>query len=244
MSTARKATIKVWRFDPEVDKEPYWQSYEVPVSETTTVLQGLFYITDYIDGSLSYRYCCRAAVCGSCAMYINGSYRLACETQIAWFPDRVIEISPLPHLKVIKDLVVDLEPFFAKYEMIKPYLINNSKPPEKERYQSPKDRKKLDEMIDCILCASCYSSCPTVWMSEEKDGYLGPSALTKAWRFVADSRDQGAKERLKVVASEHGLWRCHTAFNCVEACPKKINCTDAIQNLKKKAILNKFGLLR
>lgn len=244
MPTRNVAAIKVRRFDPEVDKEAYWQSYQVPIVGSMTVLQALFHITDYLDGSLSYRYCCRAAVCGSCAMFINGSYRLACETQISWFPNNEITISPLPRLTVIKDLVVDLEPFFAKYELIKPYLINNSKHHEKERYQSPKDRKKLDEVIDCILCASCYSSCPTVWMSEEKDGYLGPSALTKAWRFVADSRDQGAKERLDIVASEHGLWRCHTAFNCVEACPKKINCTEAIQNLKKKAILKKFGLVR
>ncbi|MHB0871274.1 MAG: succinate dehydrogenase/fumarate reductase iron-sulfur subunit [Chloroflexota bacterium] len=236
------ATLKVWRFDPKVDEKPYYQSYQVPVNPGMTVLQGLFYVTDRLDGSLSYRSCCRAGVCGSCAMFINGAYRLACETQIGWFPEGEITIGPLPRLKVIKDLVVDLEPFFAKYEQIKPYLINNSKPPEKERLQSPKDRRKLNETIDCILCASCYSSCPTVWMSEEEDGYLGPAALTKAWRFVADSRDEGTKERMEVVASEHGLWRCHTAFNCVEACPKKINCTDSIQNLKKKAILGKFGI--
>ncbi|MGE5619667.1 MAG: succinate dehydrogenase iron-sulfur subunit [Sphingomonadaceae bacterium] len=242
MSDLSVATLKVWRFDPKVDDEPYFQTYQVPVAQGMTVLQGLFYVTDRLDGSLAYRSCCRAGVCGSCAMFINGAYRLACETQIGWFPDGQITIGPLPRLKVIKDLVVDLEPFFAKYELIKPYLINNSKPPEKERLQSPKDRRKLNEVIDCILCASCYSSCPTVWMSEEEDGYLGPAALTKAWRFVADSRDEGTKERMEVVASEHGLWRCHTAFNCVEACPKKINCTDAIQNLKKKAILGKFGI--
>jgi succinate dehydrogenase / fumarate reductase iron-sulfur subunit len=242
MSDLSTATLKVWRFDPQADAEPYYQSYQVPVTKGMTVLQGLFHVTDRLDGSLSYRFCCRAGVCGSCAMYINGAYRLACETQIGLFPDGQITIGPLPRLRVIKDLVVDLEPFFAKYEMIKPYLINNSRPPEKERYQSPKDRKKLNEMIDCILCASCYSSCPTVWMSEEKDGYLGPAALTKAWRFVADSRDEGTKERMEVIASENGLWRCHTAFNCVEACPKHINPTEAIQNLKKKAIMGKFGI--
>lgn len=242
MSDLSTATLRVWRFDPKVDSEPYYQSYQVPVTKGMTVLQGLFYVTDRLDGSLAYRSCCRAGVCGSCAMYINGAYRLACETQIGWFPDGQITIGPLPRLRVIKDLVVDLEPFFAKYEQIKPYLINNSQPPEKERYQSPEDRRKLNEMIDCILCASCYSSCPTVWMSEEKDGYLGPAALTKAWRFIADSRDQGAKERMEVIASENGLWRCHTAFNCVEACPKHINPTEAIQNLKKKAILGKLGI--
>lgn len=242
MSTPSLVTLKVWRFDPEVDKKPYFQSYQVPVSKGLTVLGALFYVTDRVDGSLSYRYCCRAGVCGSCAMYINGAYRLACETQVSLFPDGEITIGPLPRMRVIKDLVVDLEPFFAKYEMIKPYLINNSKPPEKERHQSPKDRKKIDEVIDCILCASCYSSCPTVWMSEDRDGYLGPAALTKAWRFVADSRDEAKRERLELVGSEAGVWRCHTAFNCVEACPKRINCTEAIQQLKKKVILSKFGL--
>ena len=242
MSTPSLVTLKVWRFDPEVDKKPYFQSYQVPVSKGLTVLGALFYVTDRVDGSLSYRYCCRAGVCGSCAMYINGAYRLACETQVSLFPDGEIVVGPLPRMRVIKDLVVDLEPFFAKYEMIKPYLINNSKPPERERLQSPKDRKRIDEVIDCILCASCYSSCPTVWMSEDRDGYLGPAALTKAWRFVADSRDEAKRERLELVGSEAGVWRCHTAFNCVEACPKRINCTEAIQQLKKKVILSKFGL--
>ncbi len=242
MPTPSVVTLKVWRFDPKVDTEPYYQSYQIPTRKSLTVLESLFYVTDRLDGSLSYRACCRAGVCGSCAMFINGSYRLACETQVAWFPDGQITLGPLPRLKVIKDLVVDLEPFFAKYEQIKPFLISNSKAPEKERCQRPKDRKKLDEMIDCILCASCYSSCPTVWMGEEMDGYLGPAALTKAWRFIADSRDEGTKERMEVIASETGLWRCHTAFNCVEACPKHINTTDAIQHLKRKAILGKLGL--
>ena len=242
MSTTSEANLKVWRFDPAVDQKPYFQSYQVPTRKGLTVLEGLLHITDWLDGSLAYRSCCRAAVCGSCAMFINGSYRLACETQVALFGGGEITIGPLPRLKVVKDLVVDMEPFFAKYEAIKPFLINNSVAPEKERHQSPKVRHKIDSLIDCILCGSCYSSCPTVWMSEEKEGYIGPAALTKAWRFVADSRDQGAKERLGVIASEEGLWRCHTAFNCVEACPKKINCTDSIQQLKRKAILRKFGI--
>jgi len=173
------------------------------------------------------------------AVYINGSYRLACGTQVSDFKGKEIVISPLPHLQVIKDLVVDMEPFFAKYGAIKPYLINNTPPPEKERLQSPKERKRIDEMIDCILCACCYSSCPSVWTDP---AYKGPAAVLKANRFLADSRDNGTKERMPALDDEDGVWRCHTIFNCVEACPKDINPTDAIQQAKRKALKSKLGL--
>lgn len=229
-----EAVMKVFRFDPDKDKEAYYDTYRFNARPGMTVLEGLFEVLDHLDSSLAFRYSCRGAICGSCAMYINGSYRLACGTQMAPLMEASGEVvvSPLPHLPIIRDLVVDMTQFFEKYEAVRPYLIERGKTPEKEILQSPKQRKKFDEMLDCILCACCYSSCPTVWTDKE---YLGPAALLKAYRFVADSRDHGAKERLALVNSEDGAWRCHTIFNCAEACPKNINPTYSIQHLKRLA---------
>ena len=169
-------------------------------------------------------------------MHINGKNRLACETQVTEVgPD--ITVEPLPHLGVIKDLVVNMEPFWAKYEKVRPYLITLTANPEKERLQSPEDRKKIDEYIDCILCACCYSSCSLDWWNKD---YLGPAALTKAYRFLADSRDEGKSDRLRLVSSDDGLFRCHTIFNCTEECPKKISPTQAIQNMKKQVLIGKL----
>lgn len=234
MANNFEAVMKVFRFDPDKDKEAYYDSYRFGARPGMTVLEGLFEILDHQDSSLAFRYSCRGAICGSCAMYINGSYRLACGTQIAPLMEAggEVVISPLPHLPIIRDLVVDMDSFFQKYEAIRPYLIQGGNVPEKEIPQSPKQRKKFDEMLDCILCACCYSSCPTVWTDKD---YLGPAALLKAYRFVADSRDHGASERLALVNSEDGAWRCHTIFNCAEACPKNINPTYSIQHLKRKA---------
>ena len=233
------ARLKILRFDPDVDREPRYDIFEIPTREGLTVLDALFYILEKVDPSIAFRYSCRGAICGSCAMYINGSYRLACGTQCSAFKGREIVINPLPHLQVIKDLVVDMEPFFAKYEAVKPYLINDTTPPEKERVQSPEERKRIDEMIDCILCSACYSSCPSVWTDPQ---YKGPAALLKANRFNQDSRDEGTDERMPVLDNEDGLWRCHTIFNCVEACPKKINVTEAIQTSKRTAVKKKLRL--
>jgi succinate dehydrogenase / fumarate reductase iron-sulfur subunit len=235
------AKLRVFRYDPDQDAEPRYDCYEIPAREGLTVLEALFYILEHVDPSLAFRYACRGAVCGSCAMYINGSYKLACGTQVSSYKGKEIVINPLPHLQVVKDLVVDMAPFFAKYEAIRPYLINNTPPPEKEWPQSPRERKRIDEMIDCILCACCYSSCPSVWMDPE---YKGPAALLKANRFNVDTRDRGAGDRMPVLDDEDGLWRCHTIFNCVEACPKDINVTSAIQTAKRTAVKRKLGLRR
>ena len=237
MEARKKVTFKILRFDPDEGAEAYFDRYEVPVREGQTVLEGIFYILDQLDGSIAFRYSCRGAVCGSCAMYINGAYRLACGTQIASLNSDVVSIAPLPNMPVIKDLVVDMSQFFENYEKVRPYLISKTPPPKKEWRQSPEQRKEFDEMTNCILCASCYSACPMVWTDKR---YIGPAALTKAYRFVADSRDEGTKERLAIVADEHGVWRCHTIFNCAEACPKKINGTYSIQQLKKRAMLAKL----
>jgi succinate dehydrogenase / fumarate reductase iron-sulfur subunit len=238
MAEQAKSTFKVVRFDPDQDREPHFDTFEVPQREGLTVLEALFDILENQDGSLAFRYACRGAVCGSCAMYINGAYRLACQTQVAAFSSGKLTVGPMPHFPVIKDLAVDMTEFFRKYERIMPFLVAQSTPPERERVQTPKARATINEMVDCILCGCCYSSCPTVWTDK---AYLGPAALTKAYRFLADSRDEAAGERLSIVAGGDGIWRCHTIFNCAEACPKRINPTWSIQQLKKKSALRSLS---
>jgi succinate dehydrogenase / fumarate reductase, iron-sulfur subunit len=234
-----EVTFRIKRTDPvrpssNGDKpQPRWDEFTMSYEGNLTVLEGLFYIQEHYDGSLSFRYCCRASVCGSCAMYINGAYRLACQTNVRLLNADRVTVEPLPHVPVIKDLVVDLTDFFAKYEYIKPWLIRNSQAPAKEIPQSPKERKKLDMPTDCILCACCYSSCPSVW---GEGNYLGPAALLKAHRFEVDSRDEARKERLTRFDNERGVYRCHTIMNCVEACPKELSPTEGIQWLKKAAV--------
>lgn len=229
-------TFKVFRFDPDNDKTPYFQDYQVPDRKGMTVLEGLYYILENLDPTIAFRSSCRMGVCGSCAMHINGQYGLACETQVATLGNTVT-IRPLAHLKVIRDMVVDLNPFFAQYEAIKPYLIPKEAPGPREFSQTPKERAKIDFHVDCILCASCYGSCPVVATDER---YLGPHALLKALRFVDDSRDGATNERLALVASDSGVFRCHTIFNCQQVCPKDLDPTGAIGKLKMKAFKAKL----
>jgi len=233
--------LRVKRQDPHSKKDPAprWEEYTIPYDVNLTVLEALFHVQEKHDGSLSFRYCCRASICGSCAMYINGAYRLACQTNVKHLDSNVVTVEPMPHLPLVKDLVVDMDEFFAKYEYIELWLIRNSADPEKETRQTPKDRKKLDMPIDCILCGSCYSSCPSAWGEEN---YLGPAALLKAYRFEVDSRDEAGRERLPLWSSERGVYRCHTIMNCVEACPKELNPTEGIQWLKRAAVRRRlFG---
>ena len=237
MAKAQNATIKVTRFDPESGGESYVDAFDVPIVPALTVLDALYYILDNVDGSLAFRASCRSAVCGSCAMYINGRYRLACNTQVSVLLPGDITVSPLPSFPVIKDLVVDLDPFWEQLERIKPYLIRRTPPPEKEFLVDPKNRNSIDEMLDCILCAACFSSCPVVWLDKR---FIGPAQMVKAYRFVQDARDQGANERLPILDTTHGVWRCHTVFNCTDACPKNINCTYSIQHLKRKAAIRRL----
>jgi len=231
LSRKRNDTIAltVMRYDPTVDKAPRYQTFNVKATKGTTVLDTLFQVLDNQDHSLSFRYSCRSAVCGSCAMFINGAHRLACSTLVSDLGREII-VQPLPHLPIIKDLVVDLTQFFEKYEVIKPYIVPLKAPPEREYIQSPKERDKINDSTDCILCAACYSSCPSVWAGKN---YLGPHALLWAYRFAADSRDGILHDRVGIVSSEDGLWRCHTIFNCTEACPKSLNPARFIQNLKR-----------
>jgi len=198
-----------------------------------TVLDALFQVLEKKDRLLAFRYSCRSAVCGSDAMFINGKQRLACNTQISELGDE-ITVAPLPRLPVIRDLVVDLHSFFHKIEMVKPYLVPREPYPTKEFLQSPKDRLMIDVAIDCIDCGACLSACPSAWTDPS---YIGPAAAVKAARFVADTRDTAKRERLRLVGCEDGIWRCHTIFNCADACPKSIDPPYFIQYLKRKATI-------
>lgn len=246
-----KVTIfHVQRFDPDKDPAPYFHTFPVPLRKGLTVLEGLFYILDKLDGSLAFKYSCRGAICGSSAMFINGAYRLACETPVASFPFGEVTVSPLPFFPIIRDLAVDMEPFLERFHRIRPYLISLRSVPEREWRQSPRDRKIIEEMTNCIMCGACHSSCPVAWMDKE---FLGPAVFIKAFRLLADSRDDGGDGRLDDVGgSNSGVWRCHTIFNCAEVCPKRIVPTWSIQQLKgrsvtrriKASLLRPFGLKR
>jgi succinate dehydrogenase / fumarate reductase iron-sulfur subunit len=223
-------TFKIQRFIPEKDKKPRYQEYQVELEATDRVLDGLNEIKWRQDGTLTYRRSCAHGVCGSDAMRINGRNRLACKLLIKDLPNHVT-IEPMLGFTVIKDLVVDLEPFFEKYRAIVPYLINDDTPPaESERLQSPEDRARYDDGTRCILCAACTTSCPPFWANKE---FVGPAAIVNAHRFIFDSRDQGAEERLAILNTRNGVWRCRTVFNCTDACPRDIEITRAIEDVKR-----------
>lgn len=232
----KKAIVKVFRFDPATEKEPHYDTFTVGIKEKMSVLEALFEILEKQDNTLAFRFSCRGAVCGSCGMFISGAYRLACETLVEKLDPNGIIVAPLPHLPIIKDLAVDMEPFYQKFESVMPYIENKAPATGKESLQSISMRKDIDEITDCILCACCHSACPLTWTSD----YLGPAVLTKVYRFVADSRDKAANTRLNLVDGENGVWRCHTIFNCVESCPKKINQTRAIEKLRHGLLAKKL----
>lgn len=232
-----KVKLKVFRYNPEKDKKPHFEKYEVDIDKGWTVLDALHEIKWRQDGTLAFRRSCRHEICGSCAMTINGENALACSTQIEDLKTSTITVAPLHSLPVIKDLVVEMEDFFAKLSAIKPFMINYKPFPDKERQQSPEQRKVIDEATNCILCAACTSSCPSYWTDKK---YLGPAALLKAYRFIFDSRDDGQTERLQIINDRNGAWQCHTIFNCVEVCPKDINITQTIAEIKKAVVKNKI----
>lgn len=232
MTTPPKTVrLRIQRFDPKTDTEPHYDTFEVTTKPGMTVLDALFQVLEKQDRLLAFRYSCRSAVCGSCATFINGKQRLACNTQIIKL-GREVTIGPLPHIPVIRDLAVDLRPYFTKMHMVKPYFEAKEPYPEKEFIQSPKDREAIDVAIDCIDCMSCFSACPMAWTDPK---YPGPAAFVEAARFIADTRDTAKAERLASVGCEDGVWRCHTVFNCAEACPKSIDPPHFIQYIKRKA---------
>ncbi|MEU8582461.1 succinate dehydrogenase iron-sulfur subunit [Streptomyces sp. L500] len=231
-------TFRIRRFNPEVSAEATWQDFEVEIDPKERVLDGLHKIKWDLDGSLTFRRSCAHGICGSDAMRINGKNRLACKTLIKDInPAKPITVEPIKGLTVLKDLVVDMEPFFQAYRDVMPFLITKGNEPTRERLQSAEDRERFDDTTKCILCAACTSSCPVFW----NDGqYFGPAAIVNAHRFIFDSRDEAGEQRLEILNDKDGVWRCRTTFNCTDACPRGIEVTKAIQEVKRALITRRF----
>jgi succinate dehydrogenase / fumarate reductase iron-sulfur subunit len=223
-------SLKVFRYNPEKDKKPHYETYTVEAEPNDRVLDLLEYVKGYLDGSLTFRRSCAHGVCGSDAMRINGRNRLACKVLVKDLNSQEITIEPLLGLRVLKDMFVDMEPFFEHYRSVIPYFVNDEVEPEKERLQSPEQRERFDDTTKCILCAACTTSCPSFWANEK---YVGPAAIVNAHRFIFDSRDRAAAERLRILNDQFGVFRCHTIFNCTEACPRDIQITQAISEVKR-----------
>ena len=228
--------ISIYRFDPDKDKKPRMQDYEVERSPTDVMLLDLLIKIKAQDDSVSMRMSCREGVCGSDAMNINGKNGLACITKIDDLKQPIV-IRPVPGLPVIRDLVVDMDQFFEHYHSIKPYLVNHDEPPKQERLQSPEDRKKLDGLYECILCGACTTACPSFWWKPDK--FIGPAGLLQAYRFLADSRDQATEDRLKVLDDPDRLYRCHNIMNCADVCPKGLSPSKAISQIKQMQLKHK-----
>lgn len=230
---ARIKTFKIYRWNPEKEGKPYTQDYSVDLNKCGPMtLDALIKIKNEVDPTLTFRRSCREGICGSCAMNIDGVNTLACISRIEPDTTRAMKINPLPHMFVVKDLVPDMSNFYKQYQMIEPYLKTKSKPAAgKEHKQSVADRKKLDGMYECILCACCSTSCPSYWWNSDK--YLGPAALLAARRWMADSRDDNKKERLEKLRDPFSMYRCHTIMNCAKTCPKGLNPGKAIAEIKK-----------
>jgi succinate dehydrogenase / fumarate reductase, iron-sulfur subunit len=221
--------LKIYRYQPEKSEKPYYDTFQVKAEPTDRVLDLLETVRGDMDSTVAYRRSCAHGVCGSDAMRINGKNALACKVLVQDLGSTDITLEPLLGLKVMRDLIVDMEPFFAQYKSILPYLINEEPAPEKERIQSPEDRLLIEDTTKCILCAACTTSCPSYWANNK---YVGPAAIVNAHRFIYDTRDRGAAERLKKLGSPEGVWRCRTVFNCTLACPRDIQITKAIADVK------------
>ncbi len=232
-----EVTVKVFRFNPEQDKKPHYETYKLSAEPTDRVLDLLEYIKGYYDGTLSFRRSCAHGICGSDAMRINGRNYLACKALVKDLNSTNITVEPVLGMKVIKDLIVDMEPFFENYRSVLPFFINDEEPPEQERLQSIEERERFDDTTKCILCACCTTSCPSFWANEK---YLGPAAIVAAHRFIFDNRDRAAVERLKILNEQFGVYRCHTIFNCTIACPREIEITQAIGEVKRAIATGKL----
>lgn len=236
MSTSNNILeLSIYRFNPDCDEKPYMQDYKVDLDNVggKMLLDAILHVKDHMDDTLSLRRSCREGVCGSDGMNINGKNGLACVTQLVELPKKVV-LRPLPGLPVIRDLIVDMQPFYNQYEKVEPYLQNDEAMPVKERLQSPEDRAKLDGLYECILCACCTTACPSYWWNPEK--FLGPAALLQANRFVQDTRDTKTTERLANLSDPFSLFRCRGIMNCVSVCPKGLNPTQAIAAVREKMV--------
>ena len=224
--------LRILRFDPEHDAAPHWESYGVDAEPMDRVLNLLISVKADLDGTLTFRRSCAHGICGSDAMLINGRNRLACKIRVDQL-GRKITVAPLTGLPVMKDLVVDMDGFLAKYRSVMPFLIADTPPPERERRQSPAARARYDDTTKCILCAACTTACPSFWA---QPSYVGPAAIVNAHRFIFDTRDDAGDERLEILADKDGVWRCRTIFNCVDACPRGINITRAILEVSRAVV--------
>jgi succinate dehydrogenase / fumarate reductase iron-sulfur subunit len=233
-NSTQTVTVRVQRFNPDVDKKPYLAEFSIPMTVDTTILDALHYIKAEKDGSLTFRRSCRHAICGSCAMNINGQNMLACNTPLRNKIDKNgrVTIRPLPYLPIIKDLVVDRSSFWEQYQRVKPWLIPPADVPEKEFRVSPEEVEALNHAETCIMCGACYSACQVIALTKQ---YIGPHALLKSFLRVLDPRDTIPNERLADIGGDDGAYRCHTIFNCIDACPKELNPTKAIETLRKLA---------
>jgi len=239
----KTVTFRVFRFNPEKDKKPHFDTFQVPVIRGMTILDGLMYIKENLDNTLSYRKSCRMGVCGSCGMFVNGFPELSCQVQILHLNADVLEIRPLPNYPTIRDLVADYTPMFEKHEAIKPYVIRGDEKelfdPSGEFAQSPEELEAYLQFSYCLKCGLCLAACPTV---STDDKFLGPQALAQAYRYIIDNRDDGYRERLEVLDTPHGPWRCHFPGACSEACPKGVDPAFAIQLLKREIVARKLRL--
>ncbi|MFE5853880.1 MULTISPECIES: succinate dehydrogenase iron-sulfur subunit [unclassified Streptomyces] len=231
-------TFRIRRFNPEVSEDAVWEDFPIEIDPKERVLDGLHKIKWDVDGTLTFRRSCAHGICGSDAMRINGKNRLACKTLIKDLnPAKPITVEPIKGLTVLKDLIVDMEPFFQAYRDVMPFLVTKGNEPTRERFQSAEDRERFDDTTKCILCAACTSSCPVFW----NDGqYFGPAAIVNAHRFIFDSRDEAGEQRLEILNDKDGVWRCRTTFNCTDACPRGIEVTKAIQEVKRALITRRF----
>ena len=232
-------TFRIRRFNPEVSAEATWEDFQLEIDPKERVLDGLHKIKWDLDGTLTFRRSCAHGICGSDAMRINGKNRLACKTLIKDInPEKPITVEAIKGLTVLKDLVVDMEPFFQAYRDVMPFLITkDTNEPTRERLQSAEDRERFDDTTKCILCAACTTSCPVFW----NDGqYFGPAAIVNAHRFIFDSRDEAGEQRLEILNDRDGVWRCRTTFNCTDACPRGIEVTKAIAEVKRALITRRY----
>jgi succinate dehydrogenase / fumarate reductase, iron-sulfur subunit len=230
MANRRPIELHIYRYDPDSGAAPRMQQLQVqPGFAGTMVLDLLTHVKHHIDDSVSFRRSCREGVCGSDSMNINGKNRLACITTLAELAQPIV-LRPLPGVPVVRDLVVDLSEFWKQYHSIKPYLVNDNPPPERERLQSPQDRDLLNGLYECILCACCSTACPSFWWNPDK--FVGPAGLLQAYRFMADTRDTALAERLDNVSDAYRLFRCRTIMNCADVCPKQLNPGAAISQIR------------
>ncbi len=236
-----RIVLEIRRFNPETNGDPFYHRYEVETDPTDRVLDALMHVKRFQDGTLAFRRSCAHGVCGSDAMQINGTERLACKTLVRDVAEKdgdVVKIEPLRGFRVERDLIVDQTSFFDKYQSVKPFLINEEAVQEKERLQSPKERKAFDDATNCILCCACFSACPQM---KSNPAFLGPAIIAQASRFLDDSRDKGFEERLPVLDAPDGVWSCVNHFECTRVCPREIKVTKLINQTKKKIEKYKEG---